>query len=74
MQQNLITEEEIKTLKEYNPDIEEIAKLNDIDELEIAIMIAIDKTLDSEDEATDETYILEEIYDKVSSRYHKLKK
>lgn len=62
--QQVLNVEDIELLKKYLPNIEEIIKLNDIDELQIAIMVAIDKTLDSNEEATKETLLLEKVYDK----------
>ena len=70
MQQTLISQEDLNKLKEYNPDIEKVFQTGDIDEIQIAIMEAIDKTLDKDDEATLETFVLEKIYDKVSKIYN----
>lgn len=69
MQSILISQSDINKLKEYKPDIEQIIQKGDIDEIQIAIMEAIDKTLDKDDEATPETFVLEKIYDKVSHAY-----
>ena len=69
MQQTLISQEDLNKLKEYNPDIEKAFQTGDIDEIQIAIMEAIDETLDKNDEATPETFVLERIYDKVSKIY-----
>lgn len=66
MQQMLIRKEDIEILKKYLPNIEEIIKLNDLDELQIAIMCAIDTTLDENEEATQETLKLERIYDRIT--------
>jgi hypothetical protein len=62
--QQMLKDKDIEILKKYIINIEEIIKLNDIDELQIAIMVAIDKTLDGNNEPTIETRQLEEIYDK----------
>lgn len=69
MQQTLISQSDIEKLKEYKPDIEKVFQTGDIDEIQIAIMEAIDKTLDKDSEATPETFVLEKIYDKVSHAY-----
>ena len=60
---------DVEKLKEYKPDIEQVLSTGDIDKIQIAIMEAIDKTLDEESEATAETFVLEKIYDKVSREY-----
>lgn len=62
----LIRKEDIEILKKYLPNIEEIIKLNNLDELQIAIMCAIDTTLDENEEATQETLKLERIYDRIT--------
>ena len=72
MQQSLVLKTDIEKLKEYIPTLEDIIKLNDIDELQIAIMVAINTTLDEDSEATSETYVLEDIYDRISARYKEL--
>lgn len=72
MQQNLVLKSDMEKLKKYIPNIEDIVKINDIDELQIAIMAAINKTFDDELEATSETYLLEDIYDRISARYKEL--
>ena len=69
MQSDLIEKNEIEKLKPYLSDIEKLLNDGDIDEIQIAIMGAIDKTLDANNEATAETYELEEIYDKICERY-----
>ena len=69
MQSSLMEKSEIEKIKPYLPNIEKLLIDEDIDEIQIAIMGAIDKTLDENNEATSETYELEEIYDKVSERY-----
>ena len=69
MQQTLISKTDLEKLKKYKPDIESVIQSGDIDEIQIAIMEAIDKTLDEDSEATAETFELEKIYDKVSQQY-----
>ena len=56
MQQIVIRDKDREKLREYMPNIDEL----------IAMMCAIDKTLDEDDEATKETLALESIYDRVS--------
>lgn len=72
MQQKLINKKDLDKVKEYLPNIEQEFDLDDIDELQIAIMVAIDKTFINDSEPTDETYVLEDIYDRVSAMYKKL--
>ena len=66
MQQIIINENDRKELKKKISNFEEILNKNDLNELQIAIMIAIDKTLDKNEEATEETFKLEKIYDRVT--------
>lgn len=69
MQQTLISKEDLDKLKEYDPEIEKVFETGNIDEIQIAIMDAIDDTLDEDEEATPETFVLEKIYDNVSKAY-----
>lgn len=69
MQSFLISTAEREKLKSYLPNIDELLKNGDIDEIQIAIMSAIDKTLDKDNEATAETLELERIYDKITEQY-----
>ena len=59
-------------LNKVVPNLEQLLEKNDLCELQIAIMCAIDKTLDEDEEATLETLKLEKIYDRIS-RETKLK-
>ena len=70
MQQIVLSKSDINKLKQYKANIEAIIQTGDIDEIQIAIMEAIDKTLDKDDEATPETFVIEKIYDKVLKIYH----
>lgn len=66
MQQIVIRDKDREKLREYMPNIDELIEKGDLLELQIAMMCAIDKTLDEDDEATKETLALESIYDRVS--------
>lgn len=67
MQQIIIRDKDREKLREYIPNVDELVEKGDLLELQIAMMCAIDKTLDKEtSEATSETLVLEKIYDKVS--------
>lgn len=66
MQSIIISDEDIEKLREYMPDVDELIEKGDLLEFQIAMMCAIDKTLDEDDEATEETIELESVYDKVS--------
>ena len=72
MQPFLISKTEIEKLKAHLPNIETILCNGNIDEIQIAIMTAIDKTLDKDNEATAETLELEKIYDKISEQYKQM--
>jgi len=66
MQQIVISEKDKEELNKVIPNLEKILESNDLNELQIAIMIAIDKTLDKNEEATAETIRLEKIYDRIT--------
>ena len=66
MQSIIIRDKDREKLREYIPNIDELIEQDDLLELQIAMMCAIDKTLDEDDEATRETIALENIYDRVS--------
>lgn len=67
MQQIIIRDKDKEALRKYLPNIDELVENGDLLEFQIAVMCAIDKTLDKEtSEATQETLALEKIYDKVS--------
>ena len=66
MQSIIIRDKDREKLREYIPNIDELIKQGDLLELQLAMMEAIDVTLDKDDEATDETIVLERIYDRVS--------
>ncbi len=63
----IISNEDKKELEKVVPDLDSILIKGDIDELQIAIMSAIDKTLDENEEATEETFKLEAIADRIDS-------
>ena len=66
MQQIIIRDSDREKLREYMPNVDELVKKGDLLRFQIAMMCAIDKTLDKDDEATKETIALENIYDRVS--------
>lgn len=63
----IISDEDIKELEKVVPNLTELLIKGDMDELQIAIMSAIDKTLDKNEEATEETFKLESIADRIDS-------
>ena len=63
----IISNEDKKVLEKIIPNLEDFINNGDLDKLQIQIMNAIDKTLDLEEEATEDTYILEAIADRIDA-------